>query len=119
VDASDIVNWGTIILWVVAALLYAGRLLRGETVIPTWLSRLLSSNIIIGLVIGLGLVGSAVSMYLNYARNHEHLLEDVTISAYSERASQTLQVVSGKTFENENIPLDGHVYDQRGHLHRE
>jgi hypothetical protein len=62
-------------------------------------------------VIGLGLVGSAGSIYINYTRDHEKILEDVTISAYPEGSTQTLQVVSGQTFENENIPLDGHVYD--------
>jgi hypothetical protein len=110
---STVVNWGTITGWVVAALLYAGRLLRGEAMIPPWLSRILSSNLIIGVVIGLGLLGSAGSLYLNYAQNHERLLEDVTISAYPQGAAQqTLQVISGLTFENENIPLDGHVYDR-------
>src|SRR6266436_1349475 len=111
-DLSDVVNWGTILTWTVAVILYIGRLIRGEAIMPKLLSNLLSSNLIIGFVIGLGLAGSIGSMYINYTRDHETLLGDVTISAYPEgSAQQTLQVVFGQTFESENVPLDGHVYD--------
>jgi hypothetical protein len=111
-DVSDVVNWGTILTWLAAIVLYIGQLIRGETKLPKWLSHFLSSNLIMGFVVGLGFVGSVGSMYINYGRDHEKLLTDVIISAYPEGpAQQSLQVVSGQTFENENIPLDGHVYD--------
>jgi hypothetical protein len=111
-DIGTLTGWIQLAMWIIGALLFAARLLRGEAQLPGWLSKHLSSNGILGTVIGLGLALSATTIYLDYARDHEKLLQDVTISAYPEGSGQqTLQLVSGQTFENENIPLDGHVYD--------
>ena len=65
---SDVVNYGTVILWIVAAVIYVARLVRGEVVIPSLLSRILASSIILGVVIALGLIGSAAQVYLYYTK---------------------------------------------------
>lgn len=79
---------------------------------PDWLKAHLSSNKVMGAVVILGFIGSATSLYLNYQRDHPRLLEDVTISAYPEAGvSQTFTVIANQTFEDQNIPLDGHAYD--------
>jgi hypothetical protein len=111
-DVSDVVNWGTIVSWVVAFVLWMGRLLRGEVSMPVWLDKVFSSNGLIGVVVIAGLLSTGGMMYRNYVMNHERILEDVTISAYPPPGvQQNLQVVSGQTFENDSIPLDGHIYD--------
>jgi hypothetical protein len=65
-DIGDIVNYGTVAMWVVGAALYIGRLARGEAVIPKWLSIVLGSNLILGLIIALGLAGSAAQAYFHH-----------------------------------------------------
>jgi len=54
-------------------------------------------------------IGSA---YLDHMRVHPGSLDDVTISAYPDGTNQgTLQVVTNQTFEDQTVPLDGHIYD--------
>jgi hypothetical protein len=65
-DISDVVNYGTVASWVIGTILYIGRLAKGEAMIPKWLSRVLASNVVLGIIITLGLGGSAVQAYLNY-----------------------------------------------------
>ena len=111
-NVSDIVNWGTIGIWLVGFVLWIGRLLRGEVTMHPWLEKLLSSNGLLGVVIFAGLLSTGGMVYQNYRENHLGKLEDVTVTAYPPPGtSQTMQVISGQTFENESLPLDGHVYD--------
>lgn len=116
-DIPNIVSWIQLAIWIIGSFLFvlrlALRLAREEAQMPQQrLRKIFSSNTLIGIVIGLGLIGSAASIYLNYVRDHENVLEDVTIAAYPEGSTQqTLKVVSGQNFENENVPLDGYVYD--------
>jgi hypothetical protein len=111
-DISDIVNYGTLTSWIVAFALWVGRLVRREKPMPTWLRAALSSNVILAFVIFAGIVGMARCWYTLYERDHQTILEDVTVSAYPEAfETQTLKVMSRQTFDNENIPLDGYAYD--------
>src|SRR5258708_2727402 len=58
------------------------------------------------------LVGSLTLSGFGWYKAH-HLKPEsvsVTVSAY-QPASGPLTVISGKTFENADIPLDGHIYD--------
>jgi hypothetical protein len=66
VDISDIVNYGTIAQWLIAALLYVGRLAKGKEKLPDGLSRVLASNAVLAVIIALGLIGSAAQAYLNF-----------------------------------------------------
>ena len=112
-DIGIITGWIQLAIWIVGTVLFLGRLIvrrcRGEAVIPKWIGTILSSNVLFGGIIVVGLAASIVTQYLSYAYNHQTYLDDVTISAYRDGA--VLKLVKEQTFENESVPLDGYNYD--------
>jgi len=96
----------------VGLLLWLGRLFRGEVTMHPWLQKALSSNVLIGIVVFAGLLSTGGVIYRDYRQMHDHLLEDVNVSGYPPPGvTQNLIVIFGQTFEDQMIPLDGHVYD--------
>lgn len=78
-DLSDVVNYGTVASWVFGAILFIGRIIesrkRGEPMTPAWLPKALASNVVLGLIITLGLVGSLTQAYLYY--KHPKIVEKI------------------------------------------
>lgn len=109
-DISLLVNWIQSAIWLVAVVIYLGRLASGETVMPQRLKTVFSSNAVIGTVIALGLIGSGVSLYPTIAIRLGWKSLTLNVSAY-QPADGPLTVISNQTFENADVPLDGHVYD--------
>lgn len=105
-DIGTIVAWLQAIVWLVAAGFFLARILTGKVPMPKWFS----SNTVIGVIIALGLVASAISMYLNYRVFRPGSLTGITVSAYGPDPA-TLTVIQNETFENADIPLDGHSYN--------
>ncbi len=110
-DASLLASWIQLIVWAVGVLVWGWKHVTGEVPMPAWIRAHLSFDKAMGAVVILGLLGSATSLYLNYQRDHPTILEDVTISAYLEGGNAPLAVIRDQTFENVDIPLDGHIYD--------
>jgi hypothetical protein len=76
---SDFVNYGTIAIWICSTVLFAARTFvryrKGEQVTPDWLPKLLASNVILGLIIALGLVGSCAQAYLYHLKPKVQIVE--------------------------------------------
>jgi hypothetical protein len=90
-DISEIVNWGTLIAWVVGGILYVARLATGERQLHPWVKWLFSSNIVLGLIILAGLVMSGAQLYPTMAREFGWQSITVTISAYNLTYAQVLR----------------------------
>ncbi len=110
-DISDIVNWGTLAIWFVSLALYILRLATGELTMHPLLKRILSSNVVLGVIIALGLTMSCITLYPKAARQFGWQSTTVTISAYDANVNNPLKIVSGQTFEDADVPLDGYSYN--------
>jgi hypothetical protein len=112
-DIGDVVNWGTFAYWVFLALVWGGKIWRGEATMHPLVKKMLASNVLMGALILVGVLGQGGTLYLDYTRNHVTSIDDLTISAYpiEGRPTQPFQLVKDQTFENESVPLDWHVYD--------
>jgi hypothetical protein len=110
-DISNIVNWGTLAIWLFASVLYIIRVATGERTMHPWLKWALSSNIVLGAIIAMGLVTSCVTLYPTAARLFGWQSTTVTMSAYNPDVNNPLKIVSGQTFENADVPLDGYSYN--------
>jgi hypothetical protein len=106
-DISTVASWIQIVIWSLAFVLWIGRLLRGEATLHPWLKKAFSSNGLIGTVVVLGLVMSGISLYVN----HKPSSLVLNISAYDPPYPAPLRVVSGQTFEDQDIQLDGFIYE--------
>jgi hypothetical protein len=111
-DISDIVNWGTLFIWVVGGILYIADLARGGRQLHPWLKWLISSKVVLGLVILAGLIMSGFQLYPTLAREFGWQSVTVTISAYNTGTNSSLKIISGQTFENADVPLDGYSYNE-------
>jgi hypothetical protein len=118
-DIGDFVNWGTFIYWVFLAVVWGVKIWRGEATVHPMLRKLLASNVLMGMLVLVGVVGQGITVYLNYRASHFVPIDDLSISAYPIEGapSQPLQVVKEQTFENESVPLDYHVYDHCTFIH--
>jgi hypothetical protein len=110
---DTIVNWGTFVYWVFLAVVWLVKIFRGKATVHPLLKKILASNVLMGVLVVVGMVGQGIALYVNYRGSHMVAIDDLSISAYPMESvpSQSLQVVKDQTFENESIPLDGHVYD--------
>ncbi len=97
-DISIIVNWGTVAIWFISAVLFVARLVRGEIVMPKVIEKLLASNVPLGIVIGLGLFASAASAYFN---SHREVLPWTTKGP---------TIVSDKNFHGGEVVLDNKLF---------
>jgi hypothetical protein len=105
VDIGTTTAWIQAALWICSAILGVGRLLRGEVQMHPWVKRLFSSNGLIGTVVALGLIMSALSLYFSY--NVAAIPDEIklNISRYEPAYTAPMRVVSDKTFEDQDIPL--------------
>jgi hypothetical protein len=109
-DTTTIATWVQLAIWLFAFVVYIVRLLKGEARMPHWIQQHVSLNVVLAVLIAIGILGNAVVLILDY--RERHFLEDVSVSAYpAPGVSQNLAVVSNETFENENVPLDGRIFD--------
>lgn len=111
-DIGTVISWIQIAIWVIAAVLYIGRVRSGNIKARPLLKRALSSNGLIGAVIVLGLAMSGISLYLSYSANVIPKSITLNISAYDPPYPGPLQVVSDKTFEDQEVRLDGYIYER-------
>ena len=110
-DIGSIAAWIQITLWIIALLLWLGRIFRGETPMPSWMKKMFSSNGLIGTVVALGLIMSAISLYMVYSTNVIPKSFTLNISAYDPPYTAPMRVISDQTFENQDVPLDGLIYE--------
>jgi len=109
-DIGVIESWIQAAIWVFAFVLWVGRISRGEAKMHPWLKRLLSSNGLIGTVVCLGLLMSAISLYMSYTVNAVPKSLTLNISAYEPQYPAPMRVISNQTFEDQEIQLDGFIY---------
>jgi hypothetical protein len=111
-DIATIESWIQAIIWTIAFLLWIGRVARGEVAMHPVLKRIFSSNGLIGTVVMLGLIMSGISLYFSYhvAAIPEELI--INISTYEPPYSAPMRVISNQKFEDQDIPLDGMVYQR-------
>lgn len=102
-DIGTVVSWIQLGMWLLATVLFIGRLVRGEVKMSPRLKNIASSNLLIGVVILLGIVGSGASLYVNYTRNHFVDVSDID-------PHKDLEFVERKTFINETIEVDGKYF---------
>jgi hypothetical protein len=96
-DIEKIVAWIHATSFVVAFIIFVARILTGKTPMHPMLRRVLTSNGAIGVLIGLGLVASGLSFYLNM---HKPIWP-------TDFRNLSLERIRFQTFENEEVVLDG------------
>jgi hypothetical protein len=111
-DIGTLVSWIQVVIWVVAVGLWLGRIARGEKTMPLWLKRAFSSNGLVGIVIVLGLIMSGISLYMSHSASAIPDSITLNISAYNPPYPSPMRVVSDQTFEDQQVPLDGIVYQR-------
>jgi hypothetical protein len=111
-DMGNIVAWIQAGIWISALVLWLGRVLRGDSGMPGWIRRAGSSNKLIGAVVVLGLVMSGISLYVSYTVNAIPKPLMLNVSAYDPPYPAPMRVISDRTFEDQDVPLDGFIYQR-------
>jgi hypothetical protein len=110
-DMGTIVSWIQAIIWALTLILWVGRLLRGETTMHPWIKGIFSSNGLLGTIVFFGLVMSGISLYFSYTCHARPKELTLNISAYDPPYPAPMRVISDQKFENQDVPLDGYVYE--------
>lgn len=99
-DISTIVSSIQVVIWLVALILWIGRITRGEANMHPWMAKALSSNGLIGIVVALGLAMSAITIWEIHTRT----------GRFKHIAAAEMEHVEEKPFTNESLELDGKYF---------
>jgi hypothetical protein len=99
-DIGLVVNYLQLGIWLVAVILYFGKLLRRDTQMRGPVTALFSSNQLLGAVVAIGLALSAICLYRRYRPN---------IAEYP--FNKTQEIIVGQKFSNEAVEVDGKRFE--------
>lgn len=109
-EIGNIVSWIQLGVWVLAVVYWIARIMTGKTQMHPLVKKTLSSNLLMGIIVILGLGLSVMSLYLNRRQIQPQPAQ--TQSAVPDWSKYIpTKIVSGQTFRNETVVLDYIEYD--------
>jgi hypothetical protein len=106
-DVGTFVGWIQLAIWVVGILIGIGRIVSGKKQMPRWLTKLVASNVLIGIVVCSGFALSIVQLH------RQLTYECVKISDLDGRTFpiNSLERVEGQNFNSETVEVDGKYFE--------
>jgi hypothetical protein len=110
-ESGDLVNAGQLGIWIFVITVGIYRLFKGGSKLHPKLQSFLRSNLLIWSLVLFGLIAYAPDGYDWLSSKLGWTRFQVNQSAYMPGNSMTLGVIQGQAFENQDVPLDGYIYD--------